>query len=126
MQAMWCSSFDTDKQSWSKASLLLATKTELSAEEILRQYARRWGIKPLFHYLNAGGMSQPVETETHCAGIRDADPLGGLDISPSVEPGRKRIVPHYRRGTVARQTTADRQIGSAVSAHEIFRACFQR
>lgn len=122
---MVCPSFDTDKQGWSKARLLLASKTELSAEEILRQYARRWGINPLFHYLNAGGMLQPVETETHCAGIRDAD-LGGLDISSSVESGSKGIVPHDRRGTVARQTTADRQIGSAVSAHEIFRACFQR
>lgn len=58
-RAVWCSFFDTRKQSWSKARLLLATKTELTAEEILRQYARHWCIKPLFHYLNAGGMSQP-------------------------------------------------------------------
>ena len=43
------------------------------------------GTEPLFHYLHAGGMSQPVETETHCAGIRDADSLDGLNISSSVE-----------------------------------------
>ena len=38
-----------DKQPWSKPQLFLATETELSAEEILRLYARCWGIEPLFH-----------------------------------------------------------------------------
>jgi len=51
VRAVWCSFYDADKQSWSKARLLLATETELSAEEILRLYARRWGIEPLFHNL---------------------------------------------------------------------------
>lgn len=51
VRAVWCEFFDVDKQSWSKARLLLATETELSAEEILRLYARRWGIEPLFHNL---------------------------------------------------------------------------
>ena len=51
VRAVWCSFYDTDKQSWSKARLLLATETELSAEEILHLYARRWGIEPLFHNL---------------------------------------------------------------------------
>lgn len=51
VHAVWCSFYDADKQSWSKARLLLATETELSAEEILSLYARRWGIEPLFHNL---------------------------------------------------------------------------
>lgn len=51
VRAVWCEFYDVDKQSWSKARLLLATETELSAEEILRLYARRWGIEPLFHNL---------------------------------------------------------------------------
>jgi len=29
----------------------LATETDLSAEDIVRLYARRWGIEPLFHNL---------------------------------------------------------------------------
>jgi hypothetical protein len=51
VRAVWCSFYDADKQIWSKARLLLATETELFAEEILRLYARRWGIEPLFHNL---------------------------------------------------------------------------
>ncbi len=51
VRAVWCEFHDMDKQCWSKARLLLATETELGAEEILRLYARRWGIEPLFHNL---------------------------------------------------------------------------
>lgn len=51
VHAVWCSFYDADKQSWSKVRLLLATETELSAEKILRLYARRWGIEPLFYNL---------------------------------------------------------------------------
>ena len=51
VRAVWSEFYDVDKQCWSKARLLLATETELSAEEILRLYARRWGIEPLFHNL---------------------------------------------------------------------------
>ena len=51
VRAVWSEFYDADKQNWSKARLLLATETELGAEEILRLYARRWGIEPLFHNL---------------------------------------------------------------------------
>lgn len=51
VRAVWCEFYDADKQRWSKARLLLATETELNAEEILLLYARRWGIEPLFHNL---------------------------------------------------------------------------
>jgi hypothetical protein len=51
VRAVWCSFYDVDKQIWSKARLLLASETDLSAEDILRLYARRWGIEPLFHNL---------------------------------------------------------------------------
>lgn len=51
VRAVWCEFYDENKQRWSKARLLLATETQLNAEEILRLYARRWGIEPLFHNL---------------------------------------------------------------------------
>jgi hypothetical protein len=51
VRAVWCEFYDADKQRWSKARLLLATETDLRAEEILHLYARRWGIEPLFHNL---------------------------------------------------------------------------
>ena len=51
VRAVWCSFYDADTSAWSKARLLLATETELCAEEILHLYARRWGVEPLFHNL---------------------------------------------------------------------------
>ena len=51
VRAVWCEFYDADKQRWSKARLLLATETDLRAEEILHLYSRRWGIEPLFHNL---------------------------------------------------------------------------
>lgn len=51
VQAVWCELFDPEKNTWSKPRLLLATETGLSAESIVRLYARRWGIEPLFHNL---------------------------------------------------------------------------
>ena len=51
VRAVWCQFFDAKKQTWSKPRLLLATEIELSAEAIVRLYARRWGIEPLFHNL---------------------------------------------------------------------------
>ena len=51
VRAVWCEFYDADKQRWPKARLLLATETDLRAEEILHLYARRWGIEPLFHNL---------------------------------------------------------------------------
>ena len=51
VRAVWCQFFDTKKQTWTKPRLLLATETELTAEAIVRLYARRWGIEPLFHNL---------------------------------------------------------------------------
>ncbi|EQD53047.1 transposase IS4 family protein, partial [mine drainage metagenome] len=51
VHAVWSEFYDQDRQRWSKARLLLATETGLDAEEILRLYARHWGIEPLFHNL---------------------------------------------------------------------------
>lgn len=51
VRAVWCEFYDADKLRWSKTRLLLATETQLGAEEILHLYARRWGIEPLFHNL---------------------------------------------------------------------------
>lgn len=51
VHAVWCEFYNADKQTWSKPRLLLATETELSPESIVKLYARRWGIEPLFHNL---------------------------------------------------------------------------
>jgi hypothetical protein len=51
VRAVWCQFFDDKDHAWSKPRLLLATETDLSAEAIVRLYARRWGIEPLFHNL---------------------------------------------------------------------------
>ena len=51
VRAVWCEFFIDETGQWSKARLLLATETELTPEEIVTTYARRWGIEPLFHNL---------------------------------------------------------------------------
>ncbi|WP_454753993.1 IS701 family transposase [Cupriavidus necator] len=51
VRAVWCQFFDAKKQVWTKPRLLLASETDLSAQEIVQLYARRWGIEPLFHNL---------------------------------------------------------------------------
>jgi hypothetical protein len=48
VHAVWSEFYDEDKQDWSKARLLLDTKIGLSSEWVIRFYARRWGIEPLF------------------------------------------------------------------------------
>lgn len=51
VHAVWCEFFDATNNDWTRPRLLLATETDLSAETIVRLYARRWGIEPLFHNL---------------------------------------------------------------------------
>lgn len=51
VHAVWCEFFNEKTGVWSKARLLLATEPELSAENIVLTYARRWSIEPLFHNL---------------------------------------------------------------------------
>jgi hypothetical protein len=51
VRAVWCQFYDDKRQSWTKARLMLASETDLSAETITQLYARRWGIEPLFHSL---------------------------------------------------------------------------
>jgi hypothetical protein len=41
---VWCEFFNPDHNTGSQPRLLLATETTLSAETIVRLYARRWGI----------------------------------------------------------------------------------
>lgn len=50
VRAVWCE-MRQDDGTWSRARLLIATETQLSAEEIVRIYAERWGIEALFHNL---------------------------------------------------------------------------
>lgn len=51
VRAVWCEFYDAKKGTWNRPKLLLASETELTAETIVRLYARRWGIEPLFHNL---------------------------------------------------------------------------
>jgi hypothetical protein len=51
VRAVWCEFYDAKNGRWNTPRLILATETELTAEMIVRIYARRWGIEPLFHNL---------------------------------------------------------------------------
>lgn len=50
VRAVWCEMLQSDN-TWSRPRLILATETNLSAQEVLEIYAERWGIEPLFHNL---------------------------------------------------------------------------
>ena len=50
VRAVWCEMLLPDN-TWSKARLILATETGLSAEQVVTIYAERWGIESLFHNL---------------------------------------------------------------------------
>jgi hypothetical protein len=51
VQAVWCQLFDDDRQQWSPVRLILASETDLDAQQIVLLFARRWSIEPLFHNL---------------------------------------------------------------------------
>jgi DDE superfamily endonuclease len=51
VRAVWCEFFDARTGHWSTPRLLLASEIQLSAESVVRIYAKRWGIEPLFHNL---------------------------------------------------------------------------
>jgi DDE superfamily endonuclease len=50
VRVVWCEMRQSDN-TWSRPRLILATETELSAQEVVEIYAERWGIEPLFHNL---------------------------------------------------------------------------
>jgi hypothetical protein len=50
VRAVWCE-MRQDDGGWSRARLILATETGLSAKEVIEIYGERWGIEPLFHNL---------------------------------------------------------------------------
>ena len=50
VRAVWCEMRQSDN-TWSRPRLILATETDLSAQEVVEIYAQRWGIEPLFHNL---------------------------------------------------------------------------
>lgn len=51
VQAVWCQIWDEAKQVWSPTKLILASETNLAAQDVVILFARRWGIEPLFHNL---------------------------------------------------------------------------
>lgn len=57
--AVWCEFYDEKQEKWNKTRLLLSTNSELSAEEIIIAYAKRWSIESTFHELkNAWGVKE--------------------------------------------------------------------
>ena len=50
VRAVWCEMYQPDGI-WSRPRLLLATETDLTAQEVVEIYGMRWGIEPLFHNL---------------------------------------------------------------------------
>ncbi len=59
VRAVWCEFYDEKQEKWNKTRLLLSTNSELSAEEIIVAYAKRWSIESTFHELkNAWGVKE--------------------------------------------------------------------
>lgn len=59
VRAIWCEFYDEKKSIWSKPRLLLSTNIDLSAEEIIKIYAKRWSIESAFNELkNAWGIKE--------------------------------------------------------------------
>jgi len=50
VRAVWCQ-MHQDDGTWSRHRLILATETDLTAQQVVEIYATRWGIEPLFHNL---------------------------------------------------------------------------
>ena len=50
VRAVWCEMQQPDG-TWSRPRLILATETDLTAQDVVEIYATRWGIEPLFHNL---------------------------------------------------------------------------
>ena len=50
VRAVWCEMRQPDG-TWSRPRLILATETDLTAQDVVEIYATRWGIEPLFHNL---------------------------------------------------------------------------
>jgi hypothetical protein len=50
VRAVWCE-MQQDDGTWTRPRLILATETDLTAQEVVEIYATRWGIEPLFHNL---------------------------------------------------------------------------
>ena len=50
VRAVWCEML-LPNHTWSRPRLILATETDLSAQQVVEIYAERWGIEPLFHNL---------------------------------------------------------------------------
>ena len=50
VRAVWCE-FKADDGDYKKASLLLSTDTNVTAEQVIESYARRWSIESMFNQL---------------------------------------------------------------------------
>ena len=50
VRAVWCE-FKSDRGHWKKACLMLSTEPEMTAEQMISDYAKRWSIESMFHEL---------------------------------------------------------------------------
>ena len=59
VHAIWCEFYNEKNSSWNKSRLLLSTNTVLSAEEVIKAYAKRWSIESAFNELkNTWGIKE--------------------------------------------------------------------
>jgi transposase len=59
VHAIWCEFYNEKNSSWNKPRLLLSTNTVLSAEEVIKAYAKRWSIESAFNELkNTWGIKE--------------------------------------------------------------------
>lgn len=58
VRAVWCE-FQSDSGRWKSTCLLLSTEITLTPEQVIKSYALRWSIEPMFHQLKqAWGMKE--------------------------------------------------------------------
>jgi hypothetical protein len=86
VRAVWCEMFLPD-HTWSRPRLILATETDLSAQQIVEIYAERWGIEPLFHNLKRWwGVANLWQQSKAALETVDADSCHGLCLDAIARP----------------------------------------
>jgi hypothetical protein len=86
VRAVWCEMFMPD-HTWSRPRLILATETDLSAQQIVEIYAERWGDRALVPQSEAlVGRGQSVAAVEGRAGTVDADSCHGLCLDAIARP----------------------------------------
>ena len=86
VRAVWCEMFLSD-HTWSRPRLILATETNLSAQQVVEIYSERWGDRALVSQPEAlVGSGQSVAAVEGCPGTVDADSFHGLRVDATARP----------------------------------------